>query len=439
MQIYNSLTNKKEEFKTIVPNEVSMYVCGPTVYNYIHIGNSRPVIFFDVVKRYFQYKGYKVTYASNITDVDDKIIQKAIENNCTEAEITKKYIDAFWEDVKSLGSKRPDVTPYATEFIQPMIDFIQSLIDKGHAYEKDGDVYFRVLSIDNYGQLSNQRTEALEMGARISIEDKKESPLDFTLWKKTNEGIKWNSPWGMGRPGWHTECVVMIDSVFGHKIDIHGGGTDLKFPHHENEIAQSVACNNHSLANFWMHVGRLDFNNEKMSKSLGNVVWVKELLKEYHPNAFRMLILNTNYRQPINYTVDLMNQFKAEYEKLERSYRQAFVYLDINDLFNDLVDNDVMKLFEQYMDDDFNTANVSTIISDLLKKMNVALRNKNEELQVLFNTLKVILDCLGIDIPLKRFSKEDKDVYFEWENARKNKDFGKADELRGILVSKGLL
>ena len=283
------------------------------------------------------------------------------------------------------------------------------------------------------------RTEALEMGARISIEDKKESPLDFTLWKKTNEGIKWNSPWGMGRPGWHTECVVMIDSVFGHKIDIHGGGTDLKFPHHENEIAQSVACNNHSLANFWMHVGRLDFNNEKMSKSLGNVVWVKELLKEYHPNAFRMLILNTNYRQPINYTVDLMNQFKAEYEKLERSYRQAFVYLDINDLFNDLVDNDVMKIFEQYMDDDFNTANVSTIISDLLKKMNVALRNKNEELQVLFNTLKVILDCLGIDIPLKRFSKEDKDVYFEWENARKNKDFGKADELRGILVSKGLL
>lgn len=439
MLIYNSLTNKKEEFTTIKPNEVSMYVCGPTVYNYIHIGNSRPVIFFDVVKRYFEFKGYKVNYVSNITDVDDKIIKKAIENNVSETEITKKYIEAFWRDVNRLGSRKPDVTPHATDFIKPMIDFIATLIEKGHAYEVDGDVYFRVLSIDNYGRLSNQNTENLESGARIMIEDKKESPLDFTLWKKTNEGIKWDSPWGKGRPGWHTECVVMINSVFGHEIDIHGGGTDLKFPHHENEIAQSFACNNHSLARTWMHVGRLDFNSQKMSKSLGNVVWASDLLDKYNANAFRLLILNTNYRQPINYTNELMEQFMQEYEKLNRAYRQAFIALDLADSFTEELNKADIDLFISYMDDDFNTANVYTIISDLVKRLNIAIRSKASDLNVIFNTLKTILNVLGIDIKQERFSAPDRELYLAWECARKAKDFAKADELRKALAEKGLV
>ena len=439
MKIYNSLTNKKEEFKTIKPNEVSMYVCGPTVYNYIHIGNSRPVIFFDVVKRYFEFIGYKVTYASNITDVDDKIIQKAIKENVSENEITEKYIEAYWNDVHKLGSNRPDVTPHATDFIVQMIDFINDLINKGHAYEKDGDVYFRVLSVKDYGMLSNQRTDNLESGARISVGEKKESPLDFTLWKKTNEGIMWDSPWGKGRPGWHTECVVMIDSVFNNKIDIHGGGSDLKFPHHENEIAQSIACNNHNLSNTWMHVGRLDFNNEKMSKSIGNVVWAHELLEIYPPNAFRMLILNTNYRQPINYTTELMNQFKNEYEKIERMYRQAFISLDLKDAFTKKVNDEIINQFKEYMDDDFNTANVITIIYDLAKKINGFIRNKSLELGIYFNTLKTILDVLGIKIEANRLSPSDKEIYLSWEEARINKDFIKADELRKVLVEKGLL
>lgn len=439
MQIYNSFTNKKEEFKTIKPNEVMMYVCGPTVYNYIHIGNARPIVFFDVVKRYFKFKGYKVKYVSNITDVDDKIINKAIEENTTESVIAKRYIDAYWRDYEAVGSIKPDVAPYATEFIDSMLNFISKLIEKGHAYEKDGDVYFRVLSVDNYGVLSNQVTDNLEAGARITVESKKESPLDFTLWKKTENGIKWNSPWGAGRPGWHTECVVMIDSVFGGKIDIHGGGTDLRFPHHENEIAQSMACNNHNLSNTWMHVGRLDFGNVKMSKSLGNVVWVSELVKQYNFNVFRLMILNANYRQPISYSEELMLQSKTEYEKIERAYKQAFLKLDLKDGFVNDMDQDIKEQFEMMMDDDFNTPNVLTIVSDIVKKLNVAIRSNNDTLGILFNSLEKILYVLGIKIDCKKLSVEDKSIYVEWENARKNKNFELADELRVKLVENGVL
>ena len=268
LKIYNSLTNKIEEFKPIDGKNVNMYVCGPTVYDYIHIGNARPVIFYDMMARYLRFCGYNVTYASNITDVDDKIINKAIASNKTEKEIATIYENAYFEAVKKVGSNKPDLIPHATDYINEMINFIDELIKKGYAYESDGDVFFRVSKLADYGILSNQNRDELDSGARISVNEKKESPLDFALWKKTDVGIKWDSPFGAGRPGWHTECVVMNHNLFNDKLDIHGGGMDLKFPHHENEIAQSKALYNNNLANYWIHVGRLDLAGEKMSKSL---------------------------------------------------------------------------------------------------------------------------------------------------------------------------
>ena len=275
--IYNSLTNKVEEFKPINGNKVNMYVCGPTVYGYIHIGNARPVIFYDMLRRYLAFSGYDVTYASNITDVDDKIINKAISENTTEKVVAKMFEDAYWDSVERVGSSKPDLIPHATDYINEMIELIEDLIQKGYAYVSSGDVFFRVSKIKDYGCLSNQQIEELNSGARISVDDKKENPLDFALWKKTEVGIKWDSPFGSGRPGWHTECVVMNHKLFGDVIDIHGGGMDLKFPHHENEIAQAEAAYGSHLAKYWIHVGRLDLNGVKMSKSLGNVIYVKDI------------------------------------------------------------------------------------------------------------------------------------------------------------------
>ena len=438
MKLFNSLSGKKEEFIPVQKNKLSLYVCGPTVYNYIHIGNARPVIFFDVLRRYFEFLGYEVTYTSNVTDVDDKIIQRAIQESTTEKDIAEKYIKAFFEDVEHSGSLKPHVIPRATEYIEQMIKFIGNLVETNHAYVKDGDVYFRVSSIPNYGILSNQNTDDLEVGARITDHDKKESPLDFTLWKKTDVGIKWDSPWGKGRPGWHTECVVMIDSIFGGKIDIHGGGVDLKFPHHENEIAQCEALHDHTIANYFMHVGRVSLNSEKMSKSIGNVVWLKDLLKNHKANAYRMLLLSSNYRQPLNFSDDLMAQFDRDYEKIERSYRSAFLKLDLEDAFTNQVDEEIINCFKNNMDDDFNTPNVITILFELTKKINTAIRNK-EPIGKYFETLKVILNTLGMEIHMERLSKEDKELYNAWNEARINKDFEKADSLRKILSEKGII
>lgn len=439
MKIYNSVTNKLQEFTPCKENEISMYVCGPTVYNYVHIGNMRPVIFFDVVRRYFEFKGYKVTYASNVTDVDDKIINKAMAENVSEEEIAKRFEEAFFNDVENAGSKKPHEIPHATAYIPEMITFISKLIDKGYAYEKDGDVYFRVTKIDNYGVLSNQEIKDLESGARISVEEKKENPLDFTLWKKTNEGIKWESPWGLGRPGWHTECVVMSNKIFGPKIDIHGGGVDLKFPHHENEIAQSIALNDNLIAENWMHVGRLDFGTQKMSKSLGNVVWAKDILKNYPYQALRMMILNSNYRSPISYTDETMPYFTGEFEKINRTLHQAFIELDLADKFTNDLDCDIINRFKAEMDNDFNTPNVLTLVYEIIKKINVAIRNKDEYLNVLYNTVITILDCLGINFDYKRLNDEEKSLYNEWLKARKDKNFELADKLRASLVEKNIL
>ena len=440
LKIYNSLTNKLEEFQPINGNKVNMYVCGPTVYNYAHIGNARPVIFFDMLKRYLEFLGYEVTYASNITDVDDKIINRAIEESKTEKEIAEFYEKAFFEAVERVGSKKPDIIPHATDYIEEMTDFIQALIDEGYAYEIDGDVYFRVAKIADYGVLSNQVGEDLIEGARINVNSKKENPLDFTLWKKTEAGIKWASPFGKGRPGWHTECVVMNKKLFGGEIDIHGGGMDLKFPHHENEIAQCEALYHNHLAKYWMHVGRLDLSGQKMSKSLGNCIYVKDLKDKVEGMILRSIILFSPYRSMIMYSEELASQYRKEYEKWQRAYKQAVYELQYQHIDADaLCEADILE-FKEYMNQDFNVQNVLMLINKIIKDINTTLRGKEyNELAIKVNTLKTILDVLGIDLFVNKMTDEELDIYSKWMEARLNKDFASADIYRAKLVELKLI
>ncbi len=438
--LYNSLTNKLEEFKPINGNKVNMYVCGPTVYNFIHIGNARPVIFYDMLRRYLKFTGYDVTYASNITDIDDKIINKAIAENKTEKEIAGFYEDAYFKACQMVGSERPDLVPHATEYIPEMIEFIEKLIEEGYAYKVDGDVYFRVSKIKDYGKLSNQETNDLESGARIQVNDKKESPLDFNLWKDTKVGIKWNSPFGPGRPGWHTECVVMNHRLFGEMIDIHGGGMDLKFPHHENEIAQSEALYHNHLAKYWLHVGRLDLAGAKMSKSLGNCIYVKDLNTTRDGMILRCLILFSPYRSIINFTEDLKSQYEKEYDKWVRSYKQALYEIQYRGINSNALDDEAISLFKTHMDDDFNVQNVLTLINNLVKEINTSLRAKNYELLATkLNTFKTILDVLGINLFVEKMSDEALEVYKAWNEARINKDYASADTYRAKLVEMNIL
>ena len=438
--IYNSLTNKLEEFKPINGNKVNMYVCGPTVYGYIHIGNARPVIFYDMLRRYLTFLGYDVTYASNITDIDDKIINKAIEEKKTEKEIAKFYEDAYWDSVSMVGSKKPDLIPHATEYIGEMIDFIQELINKDYAYNRQGDVFFRVPKIKDYGILSNQQVEELNSGARISVDDKKENPQDFALWKNTEVGIKWDSPFGAGRPGWHTECVVMNHKLFGDTIDIHGGGMDLKFPHHENEIAQAKACYGTNLAKYWIHVGRLDLNGVKMSKSLGNVIYVKDINSTHDGMVLRCLILFSPYRSMIPYSMDLFNQYAKEYDKWVRAYKQSLFECQYQGVLTDKVDEADIEEFKKYMNDDFNVQNVLTVVNNIVKALNTSLRAKEYNvLAVKLHTLEVIFDVLGINLFVNKMTDEQLEVYKNWQNARLNKDFEAADVYRNKLVDWKLL
>ncbi len=444
MKIFNSYTNKLEEFIPKHEGKVNMYVCGPTVYNYIHIGNARPVIFFDTVRRYFEHRGYEVKYASNFTDVDDKIITKAIELEQTEKEVTDKFIEAFLNDVEKVNSKTDYIKPRVTEYMGKIITYIEQLIEKGYAYEVDGDVYFRVTKIKNYGALSNRNVDDLISGARIEVNSKKENPLDFTLWKKTDVGIKFDAPFGEGRPGWHTECVAMINDIFGEEIDIHGGGSGLLFPHHENEIAQSEAMQHNHIATYWMHNGLLNIGGSKMSKSEGAVVLVKDLTID--PNAFRLFTLSTHYRSPINYTDEVLNNYVKEWEKITRVYKQLFLKLDLNDSLdiNGKIDPDLLEIYKRFldsMDQDFGTPNGITAMQDLVKKTNQLLRQKTE-VEVLKSALKLFNDfftVFGLVITVDRLSKEDKETYKLWEEARKNKDFEKADLYRNKLQENGVL
>ena len=440
---YNSLTNSLQEFKPLHDGEVSMYVCGPTVYNYPHIGNMRPVVVFDTLRRFLSYVGYKVTYVSNFTDVDDKIIKAAKNEGKTEKELTEFYIQEFLKVSKLIGSEKPTITPKVTEYIDKIIAYVHQLIELGAAYEVDGDVYFRVSKIKDYGALSGINVEDLLVGARIEENTKKESPLDFALWKSTTEGIKWDSPWGQGRPGWHTECCVMIDTIFpDHFIDIHGGGYDLKFPHHENEIAQAEAMHHNKIANYWMHNAFINFGNEKMSKSLGNVVYAKDLLEKYNGAVIRLVILNAHYRQPVNFTDETVTAAIQEVNKMSTCYKQMALLLQVNNIDLDSGKPVYIDNFIAAMADDLNTANAMMELYNLIKEANMTMRNREVDFENLNNQFKTMTDMfnvLGLNIPFVKLGKEDLKLYQEYMLAKQNKDFEKSDEIRKILIEKGIM
>ncbi len=442
IKVYNSLTNKIEPFTPIKDNEVSMYVCGPTVYNHMHIGNARPVIFFDTVKRFLEYVGYNVKMVSNFTDIDDKIIKKAKDENLTEDEVSKKYIKACLDVCNKLGCENDVIHPLVTDNIPEIVSFIEKLVQTNHAYQNGDDVYFSVRSVKNYGILSNQRLDELESGSRIDVNDNKKDPADFTLWKKTSDdGKKWDSPFGCGRPGWHTECVVMINKIFGGKIDIHGGGNDLKFPHHENEIAQSMAVNNHTIANFWIHNARIDLQGEKMSKSLGNVIWVKDIVEKYPPQAYRLLVLANHYRQAINYSEEMMEKFTNEWEKIEKTFISLYRNLELSESLENGKVLPIMDKFLEEMAYDFNTANAVTILYSQIKQINKDLRNQaieNNELNNDLITLVSMCKVLGLELSIEPLDENQKKLVKKWNLARKEKDFAKADLLRIEIQKMGI-
>ena len=364
IKLYNSKTLNVEEFKPIKEGHVDMYVCGPTVYNYAHIGNARPMVVFDVLKRLFEAEGYSVTYVSNFTDVDDKIINKAIEENTTEAVIAQRYIDAYQEVRTLLNTELPDITPRVTETMDSIISFIKELVDNGSAYVSvNGDVYFSVDADKNYGEISHQNLEQLEAGARIEVNDGKKNPYDFALWKKTDKGIQWDSPWGKGRPGWHTECVVMINENLGEYIDIHGGGMDLKFPHHENEAAQQECTHHNSLANFWVHNAMINIDGQKMSKSLGNTLWAKDIVEKLGTNLTRWLMSSVHYRKELNFSEETVETARKELDKVLNPIKQADIKSQLaNVVFEDTYDEESYRDFLNQLDDDLNTPNAYTVI-----------------------------------------------------------------------------
>lgn len=445
MKLFNTLTNKKEEFKPLKEGEVSIYVCGPTVYNYVHIGNTRPMIVFDVLRRTFEYLGYKVTFVSNYTDVDDKIIKAAKQEGITEKELTDKYIKAYEDVRRDLHLEFPTYAPRVTETMDQIIAFIAKLIDLGYAYEADGDVYFRVSKVKEYGRLSGIRIEDLLAGASERVEDKgvKEESTDFALWKKTGEGIQFDSPWSKGRPGWHTECVVMINDIFDQgKIDIHGGGQDLKFPHHENEIAQSCALNGHAIAHTWMHNQMININNEKMSKSLGNVVWAKDLIKDLGCNVYKWFMLSSHYRNPLNMTDDIIQGVKKEVAKVDNVIRQASLYLQVEGIDQSDYHREKVDEMVDALADDLNTSLALTLILKEVKNLNRLMRTKdkdNQEIASSYQTLLKMCDVIGFVFEPKQLSADELKLYKKWNEAKAQKNFAEADKYRADLIAKGII
>ncbi len=437
MRIYNSLTDKVEEFKPINEGKVTMYVCGPTVYNYVHIGNMRPVITFDMVYKYLKYLGYDVKYASNYTDINPKITKAAETLGITEREVADKFIKAYEEDLKNYNCSNIDYRPRVINYLDDIFNFISKLIEKDYAYVVDGDVYFRVSKIKDYGILSNQSIEELISGSRVDIDEKKENPLDFALWRKTTEGETFTSPWGEGIPGWHTECVVMINKLFGDKIDIHAGGVDLKFPHHENEIAQSIALNNNYIANYWMHNGHININNVKMSKSLNNFILAKDFIKEHSANVIKLAFLSTNYRQPLNLTDKVFDEALIIDNKIKTVLKSTNNELNIKNIHNIKEEKD--STFEEYMNDDFNTPNVITLLLSLVKDLNQEIRNKGNNILTLTNKILTITNILGLSYSMPEFTEKQKETYNNWIKAREDKDFALADTLREELIKENIL
>lgn len=453
LKIYNTVTRTKEEFVPLEPGKVKMYVCGPTVYDYIHIGNARPVIFFDVVRRYLQAIGYDVTYVSNFTDVDDKLIRKAEQTGSTVPEVADKFIAAFYEDVEALGVRRADLNPRVTDNIEEIIAFIQDLVDKGYAYAKEGDVFFRTLKFAEYGKLSHQNLEELQFGVRIEVDERKENPEDFVLWKAAKPGeIYWPSPWGDGRPGWHIECSAMARKYLGDTLDIHGGGQDLQFPHHECEVAQSEALTGKTFANYWMHNGYININNEKMSKSLGNGVIVHDMRERIKPEVLRYFMLSTHYRNPLNYSDETIGQARNSLERIEncianvRHRLKAAVELPAGDESEALGAKleSIRREFHAKMQDDFNTADAITAWFDLVSEANVYMQHpavRLSDLEAILALFAEMNDVLGLvkEEEPELLDEQIERLIAERAAARKAKNWARADEIRDLLAAEGIV
>lgn len=452
MKIYNTLTRAKEEFTPLNPEQVTIYVCGPTVYNFFHIGNARPIVVFDTLRKYMKYRGYNVKYVQNFTDVDDKIINRAKEEGLTALEVSEKYIKEYFDDADALLVDRADVHPKVSEHIDEIVAFVQTLIDKGYAYEADGDVYFSTRKFTTYGKLSKQNIDDLEAGARIAIGEVKLDPLDFALWKaqKTDDEIAWDSPWGKGRPGWHIECSTMAKKHLGETIDIHGGGEDLQFPHHENEIAQSECCNDKTFARFWMHNGFITNDKEKMSKSKGNFFTVRDIREKYTGVEIRFFLLSGHYRGPIDFSEDHMEQARAGLERITNC-RDDLLFTIANGADGDMTEEEtaVVKKFDNYrqdfieaMDDDLNTADGITAIFELVTEINTALRGGASKAfaEAALGMLKELADVISI-LPEKKdegVSEEIEALVAERQAARADKNFARADEIRDQLKAMGI-
>ena len=454
MKIFNSMSRQKEEFVAIQPGKVSIYACGPTVYNFIHVGNARPIILFDVLRRYFEYRGYDVTFVQNFTDVDDKIIKRANEEGITSQEVAEKYIQEYFTDAQGLGVRPATIHPKATENMQQIIDMVQTLIDKGYAYPvENGDVYYRTLKFKGYGKLSHQPIEDLQSGARIAVGEVKENPLDFALWKAAKPGEPaWDSPWGPGRPGWHIECSAMSNRYLGKTIDIHCGGEDLQFPHHENEIAQSEAANGCEFVHYWMHNGFLNIDNRKMSKSLGNFFTVREAAEAYGYETIRLFMLSAHYRSPLNYSADILHQAQNSLDRLY-SAEDHLKYLVANGAEGDknaaeaaLVDtfDSYRQRFDEAMDDDFNTANAISVLFELVRAINIATTDENQPTkagaQVCLDMVHEFTDVLGLLYSRKEESLDEKveQMIADRQAARAAKNWAEADRIRDELKAMGI-
>lgn len=455
LQLYNTLTNQKEKFEPLNPGKVTMYVCGPTVYNYIHIGNARSAVAFDTIRRYLEYRGFEVNYVSNFTDVDDKIIKASQEMNLSVKEITEKFINAFYEDTSALNVKKATLNPRVMDNMDDIIKFIEVLVQKGYAYESAGDVYYKTRKFKDYGKLSGQLIDDLEQGASSRVDDidqdKKQDPLDFALWKKVKQGeISWNSPWGQGRPGWHIECSVMSTKYLGDTIDIHAGGQDLEFPHHENEIAQSEAKTGKKFARYWLHNGFVTIGEEdqKMSKSLGNFVTVHDLLKKVNPQVIRFFMSTTQYRRPIRYSSANLNEAKVNLNKLQTAYENLSYRLkdsvEGNDKEVEVNFANLEKDFVKVMDDDFNVQNGISVVYEMAKQLNVYSEKEKvytDTINNLINTYKKVVEIFGISFNEEKELLDDTigQLIQERNEARKNKNFKRSDEIRDLLKEQGII